>query len=39
MGSALWKTLLTDIDAGLHFFDVVQSFGSAMSVLEVALDK
>ena len=32
-----WKALLADVDANLHLVNVVQPFGSAMSVLEVAL--
>jgi 6-hydroxytryprostatin B O-methyltransferase len=34
-----WKALLADVDAGLHLVNVVQPFGSALSVLEVTLDK
>jgi 6-hydroxytryprostatin B O-methyltransferase len=34
-----WKALLADVDAGLHIVNVVQPFGSALSVLEVTLDK
>jgi 6-hydroxytryprostatin B O-methyltransferase len=33
-----WKALLADADAGLHLVNVVQPFGSALSVLEVTLD-
>lgn len=34
-----WKALLADVDAGLHLVNVVQPFGSALSVLEVTLYK
>ena len=34
-----WKALLADADARLYLVNVVQPFGSALSVLEVALDK
>ena len=34
-----WKALLADADAGLQLVNVVQPFGSAMSVLEVTLEK
>ncbi|KAJ8106918.1 hypothetical protein OPT61_g9221 [Boeremia exigua] len=33
-----WKALLADADAGLRLVNVVQPFGSAMSVLEATLD-
>lgn len=33
-----WKALLAGADVGLHLVNVIQPFGSALSVLEVTLD-
>jgi 6-hydroxytryprostatin B O-methyltransferase len=34
-----WKALLANVDAALNIVNVVQPFGSALSVLEVILEK